>query len=183
MQAALPDVTDITDSPELGPPPVAHFDDRDPVKQDRSLLDKGQEASAESDMPSELAFANLETRRKRKENNAPKDSLQTEHHVDQKHHQASSSSSQILKQGAKRKLSTRDEGDSGDVIESDTPFSFVRRNENQSIPPGENSKHSRSENKPISVSRNKSTDGAKNRSASRKALGESEDNALFLRFS
>ena len=173
LRILLPDETNITDSPDLGPPPVAHFDDGDPVKYDKSPLIESGNAAEESDLPGDLAFANLETRRKRKDNNAPKESLQSEKLNDQNQRSAASSS-QILKQGAKRKLSTRDDGDGISAVSSDTnPFSFVRRSETQSVPE-ETSRHPAAGNKSTAASRNKGKDGAPSRGASRKALGESE---------
>lgn len=62
----FPDQANITDSPDLGPPPVAHFEEGDPVKFD---ADRGSAPPVDAtDGPVQHPlFANLETRRKRRE--------------------------------------------------------------------------------------------------------------------
>ena len=128
----LNDQGDSADSPDLGPPPVAHFDDGNPIKQDG-----GYPAGLESDsaeLGSSLAFANLETRRKRRESTFSKESA-----ADRTQNLSSSLedtstpigtlSSQPIKLGAKRKLSVRDDEERIDLsaaaVKDD--FRFNRR--------------------------------------------------------
>ncbi|MCJ1283857.1 hypothetical protein MMC26_003188 [Xylographa opegraphella] len=107
----LNDQGDSANSPDLGPPPVAHFDDGDPVKHDgghQTSLD-----STSADLGSTLAFTNLETRRKRRESTFSKE--RTANHtsglpagLENTSTPIGTLSSQPLKLGAKRKLSARD---------------------------------------------------------------------------
>ena len=125
---------DSADSPDLGPPPIAHFDDGDPVKQDG-----GYEVSLESnssDLGSSLAFTNLETRRKRKETTFSKEAAaDTTSSIPTSLEDTSTPigtiSSQPLKLGAKRKLSVRDDEEhnhaSATAVKDD--FRFNRRAE------------------------------------------------------
>lgn len=64
----LPDAADTVDSPELGPPPIAHFEGGDPAKTDPS----GEDVHSTKPLISEddiqpAMFANLETRKRRRE--------------------------------------------------------------------------------------------------------------------
>lgn len=64
----FPDAANIVDSPELGPPPIAHFEDGDPTKFDPSGDDVHSRKThiSEDDMQPAM-FANLETRKRRRE--------------------------------------------------------------------------------------------------------------------
>ncbi|MCJ1304936.1 hypothetical protein MMC08_007749 [Hypocenomyce scalaris] len=62
----LSDPANAIDSPDLGPPPVAHFDEGDPIKFDASRKVEEPALDAPEETPQPL-FANLETRRKRRE--------------------------------------------------------------------------------------------------------------------
>ncbi|MCJ1392216.1 hypothetical protein MMC18_005083 [Xylographa bjoerkii] len=128
------DQVDSADSPDLGPPPVAHFDDGDPIKQI-----EGHQASLEShtgDLRSSLTFTNLETRRKRRESTFNKEPaaglpsiLPTS--LENTSTLIGTLSSQPLKLGAKRKLSVRDDDERLDApaaAEKDD-FRFNRRTE------------------------------------------------------
>lgn len=134
----LSDPTNLTDSPELGPPPVAHFDHEDPVKYDthrwkspQSPLKEGMEPEASLDLP----FSNLETRKKRRESGATRAMGSSTTQNSAASLQESSSSilpiPQPLKSGAKRKLSVRDDDDRCDMpAPSDKDgFRFNRRPE------------------------------------------------------
>jgi hypothetical protein len=106
-----------SDSPDLGPPPIAHFDDGDPIKYDASQNEK------QGDSVGNLSsgFANLETRKKRRESSFGKEpgsslssaSLSTSREGDSS--QTGTLSAQPLKLGAKRKLSVRDDDGHIDV--------------------------------------------------------------------
>lgn len=64
----LPDAANMVDSPELGPPPIAHFEDGDSTKLDTSGEDvnSANKNISEDDMQPKM-FANLETRKRRRE--------------------------------------------------------------------------------------------------------------------
>lgn len=68
MLGILPDAANAIDSPELGPPPIAHFEGGDPTKFDPGEVDvqPGKTPFAEDDIPPAM-FANLETRKRRRE--------------------------------------------------------------------------------------------------------------------
>ena len=64
----LPDAANALDSPELGPPPIAHFEDGDPAKFGPSADDvhPSNPLIPEDDIQPAM-FANLETRKRRRE--------------------------------------------------------------------------------------------------------------------
>lgn len=110
------DSANITDSPDLGPPPVAHFEDGDPIKFDSNQEKRRAEripGTMEEGQP--VLSANLETRKKRRESSHHRDaddkksSVKPSGEVIQK--DLGSSTNQHLKSGAKRKLHVRDEED------------------------------------------------------------------------
>jgi len=122
------------DSPDLGPPPVASWEEGDPTKNDdvqNSPIQQWVTESTESvPMPS---LANLETRKKRRESThhaeaetSRADSLQLLRHVPSRE-----SVTQPFKAGAKRKLNVRD--DDGDIEARKPPenndFPFSRKAE------------------------------------------------------
>ena len=108
------DPANATDSPDLGPPPVAHFEEGDPIKFNPNQTQVNPRGPAESIEENETEFlANLETRKKRRESSHRRDG-------DVKNASFGSSkdipsvatampTSQPLKSGAKRKLNIRDE--------------------------------------------------------------------------
>ncbi|KAL8678147.1 MAG: hypothetical protein Q9186_005479 [Xanthomendoza sp. 1 TL-2023] len=112
----LPTSGDPADSPDLGPPPVAHFDAGDAIKFDVNQCEP--EACAkpggEGDFNPAL-FANLETRRKRRESSQRGEHTMTEAIGMQVDHEAPSSGQlkpgYALKSGAKRKFSAREDGE------------------------------------------------------------------------
>lgn len=117
---------DSNGSPDLGPPPVAHFDDEDPVKP-VSLLRSCSSDHAENDgLPTELS-ANLETRRSRK-------GRPSQIHVRQGSLLASpptraepETTALMLRTGAKRKLADRDLDQRPIKPPNSDGFSFTRR--------------------------------------------------------
>lgn len=56
------DPANVTDSPDLGPPPVGHFEDGEP-----GALDQPRELDREDEATQRTLFANLETRKRRRE--------------------------------------------------------------------------------------------------------------------
>ncbi|MCJ1431888.1 hypothetical protein MMC27_001244 [Xylographa pallens] len=129
---------DSAESPDLGPPPIAHFDDGDPVKQGGGYQSSLESSS--SDLGSSLAFTNLETRRKRRETTfsieAAADSTSSiPTSLEDTSTPIGTLSSQPLKLGAKRKLSVRDDEEridaSAAAVKDD--FSFNRRTEVSNI--------------------------------------------------
>ena len=125
----MADPSNLTDSPDLGPPPVAHFEEGDPIKFDaqdsrRVSIDSGS-VTKSSDPP---LSANLETRRKRRESNYAKDTssklISQEAAKSVNGSQICADSSQPVKAGAKRKLNVRDEDEQPvkEVEEDDFPF-------------------------------------------------------------
>ncbi|KAK5148799.1 hypothetical protein LTR04_000492, partial [Oleoguttula sp. CCFEE 6159] len=123
------------ESPDLGPPPVAHFDYEDPIKFDPKPARKHSEdngVTITADLPVSLS-ANLETRKKRRDSHArleirrtsvfapsaPEDAepLPAATQVDRR---------QPLKPGAKRKLSAR-EDDVPATVTGEDDFRFSRK--------------------------------------------------------
>ncbi len=126
------------DSPDLGPPPVAHFDAEDPIRFNASQQAKAPiELDKDAENPLALLSANLETRRKRRDSysaselgRARKESLSydgegratspvKEDVVAQQH----------LNPGAKRKLSSREENEvtDGVMAASKDDFKYSRK--------------------------------------------------------
>ncbi|PIA93952.1 Shugoshin [Cercospora beticola] len=90
-------------SPDLGPPPVAHFDDLPKLSQEDPVEPEDSSNQVEELLPS----INLETRRKRKDPSQPRESRRSSilaHSPDK----TDDAPTTILKTGAKRKLSDRD---------------------------------------------------------------------------
>ncbi|KAK3673857.1 hypothetical protein LTR78_006412 [Recurvomyces mirabilis] len=95
------------ESPELGPPPVAHFDYEDPVKQASPSARLSSPKVAEDDeLPAALSI-NLETRRKRKDSQ-PKLEIRRHSILAQSPKKTDAEPSTMLRTGAKRKLADRD---------------------------------------------------------------------------
>ncbi|KAK1046382.1 hypothetical protein LTR12_009426 [Friedmanniomyces endolithicus] len=97
------------ESPDLGPPPVAHFDYEDPVKQ-LSLCAPGPSTATleeeEEELPASLSI-NLETRRRRKDSN-PKLEIRRHSIIAQSPKKTDNEPLTILRTGAKRKLADRE---------------------------------------------------------------------------
>ncbi|KAL8810269.1 MAG: hypothetical protein Q9200_002709 [Gallowayella weberi] len=108
----LPTSGDPADSPDLGPPPVAHFDTGDPIRfqcdpQARPKL------QGEGDF-NPAGFANLETRRKRRESSQRGGHPMTEAvglQVEEAPPSSQLKAGHALKSGAKRKFSARETGE------------------------------------------------------------------------
>ncbi|KAI5359804.1 putative shugoshin [Septoria linicola] len=93
-----------TGSPDLGPPPVAHFDELPKLSQEEEVEEEGDENNGEDEL---LPTINLETRRKRKDPSLPRESRRSSimAHSPDKVDEAPST---MLRTGAKRKLADRD---------------------------------------------------------------------------
>ena len=128
------DPNNLADSPDLGPPPVSRFNEEDPVKHDSK-----QESSPDGagrDMPPEMLFPNLETRRKRRESSIGRDRSQLNppeplNNLQKPKPFVPPIIAQPFKSGAKRKLSTRDEDERVSIpaATDEDGFRFNRRAE------------------------------------------------------
>ncbi|KAL8851938.1 MAG: hypothetical protein Q9221_003149 [Calogaya cf. arnoldii] len=123
---------DAADSPDLGPPPVAHFDAGDPIKFDADQ--QGAQMRAKTEKEGDLnpaLFANLETRRKRRGSSQRGESTTLEP-ADMQTNPAEVLDDQIkpgyaLKSGAKRKFTAReDEGQVDNATTEGNDFHFTR---------------------------------------------------------
>ena len=114
---------DFSESPDLGPPPVAHFDVPDPIKFDPRPAEQENNNAAEAENEPVMNMINLETRRKRRASTFLDNmsSIQPESAPSQPAEGDATS-----KAGAKRKLDTRDDSD---VSKSAKPedFAFQRK--------------------------------------------------------
>ena len=125
----------MTDSPDLGPPPVAHFDEGDPIKFDTRVERLTSRALSEPTEGSHATLpANLETRKKRRESSHhrevrdQKSSTRLSQEVASK--DPGTAPTQPLKSGAKRKLNMRDDEEDQPIIPDDhekDAFQFDRR--------------------------------------------------------
>lgn len=114
------------DSPELGPPPIAHFENGDPTKFDPSGENVQSEKPhiAEDGMPTAM-FANLETRKRRRETSNLRETISRgtdSHHLENSTAMEQPTSMRnSLKSGAKRKLDAAadDHRGAGKVTEDD----------------------------------------------------------------
>ena len=126
----MADPANVTDSPDLGPPPVAHFEEGDPIKFEHNQVKRTASEATDELQPS--LSANLETRRKRRESS---------HHLETSRAaiaDTNSGTGQPLKSGAKRKLNARDDEDPVEKISSEKDdFRFNRRS--AAAPTGERS--------------------------------------------
>ena len=111
MLGIFADPANTTDSPDLGPPPVAHFDEGDPIKFDATQ--KSPPESVEDAQPK--LSANLETRKRRRESSHQIDVGLKNADMDSHDYTASIATSmapsQPMKLSTKRKLNARDDGD------------------------------------------------------------------------
>ncbi|KAF1988070.1 hypothetical protein K402DRAFT_392343 [Aulographum hederae CBS 113979] len=121
------------ESPDLGPPPVAHFDDEDPIKFDPQVRpvseDVAEEPPVES-LPVNMSV-NLETRRRRKDSQPRSDMRRMS--VFQSPPEAPTSGAITepgqnlpIRTGAKRKLSARDD-DGASILKVAEDFAFSRK--------------------------------------------------------
>lgn len=99
------EIINSTDSPEIGPPPVSQFVDEDPVKIDLPKKDHSKTNADDSGIDPSLAI-NLEQRRKRKDNGSVGESRRSSRSEPPL---GDSEAGTLLKAGAKRKLSVRED--------------------------------------------------------------------------
>ncbi|KAK2625664.1 hypothetical protein QTJ16_004976 [Diplocarpon rosae] len=114
---------DVTESPEIGPPPVSQFVDEDPVKIDLPKRPKSNDEEETNSLDPGLSI-NLEQRRKRRESagtSEPDRVGKPESYL-----AGSRETTGSLKTGAKRKLSIRDEDGSQPRTISPDDFKFTR---------------------------------------------------------
>ena len=109
MLGIFTDPANTTDSPDLGPPPVAHFDEGDPIK-----FDATQKLSPESVEDSQPKLStNLETRKRRRESSHQRDVGVKNADRDSHEYTASTATtlapSQPMKPSTKRKFNARDD--------------------------------------------------------------------------
>ena len=183
IQNTLLDLGNVPESPELGPPPVAHFDQGDPIKTD--LAEKigsthDNNDREDIDVPRDLGFANLETRRRRRASSLMKEMKDTD---DDNHPEApetlnngSDTLDQTLRAGAKRKLSVRD--DDKDLVakpQNSDGFAFNRKTGSSTRSNRDESSKakSRSESEPSKPPLDRKRDTSVLKS-NRRALGESK---------
>ena len=135
----MSDAGNVTDSPEIGPPPIAHFEDPDRYGSRESSKVKDQ------DGPAVNVAVNSETRKKRRESMSTqqRETLRAANLVDEVTADESSTNREIsasrssssdqlaFKAGAKRKLSVRDREDGEHSVAANTSqeegFRFSRR--------------------------------------------------------
>ncbi|KAL8721496.1 MAG: hypothetical protein Q9225_001841 [Loekoesia sp. 1 TL-2023] len=114
MLELLPNAGDSADSPDLGPPPIAHFEAGDPIKFDGIQQESPRKARPETAGElNPVLLANLETRRKRRASSQSGESTTAESTNSRKNHQKDIhdqlKSEHTLKSGAKRKFSARED--------------------------------------------------------------------------
>ena len=128
MQGILADSGNFTDSPELGPPPVAVFEEGDPIK--FTHVPERASTQVDSDTAAKLS-SNLETRRKRRESfhqrNPSSQSQITDLDTRELVFDGKAATVQALKPGAKRKLNMRDEDDQPRADTGKDEFRYLRK--------------------------------------------------------
>ena len=123
LQNLVGNVGDLSESPDLGPPPVAHFDVPDPIKFDPQPVEEEKHFTMEADSEPVMNMINLETRRKRRTSAFLENvsSVQPEPAPSQP-----AEGDATAKVGAKRKLDIRDDSDVSKSTKPDD-FAFQRR--------------------------------------------------------
>ena len=138
MLGIFADPANTTDSPDLGPPPIAHFDEGDPIK-----FDTTQKISPEiTEEPQPKLPVNLEARKRRRESSHQVDVGMKNAITDSHEYTASIATamapSQLMKPSTKRKLSARDDDDLPTMVDEpgkqrsqlDRPGSELRISDN-----------------------------------------------------
>lgn len=116
------DPDNITDSPDLGPPPVAHFDEGDPIKFDPTQkLSPREDSAGITEEAQPRLSANLETRKRRRESSHRLDVGVKNVSLDSNGYAASMDTvvpaGQPLRSNAKRKLSVCDDDDQPTIVD------------------------------------------------------------------
>ncbi|KAF4540265.1 Shugoshin [Lasiodiplodia theobromae] len=132
LHAVLTNATD--DSPDLGPPPVAHFTDEDPIKFDPKPANDDANDDMDLDQKDEEVLpatvsVNLETRRKRRDSSKLDLRKMSVFQSPEEVHKDENNAPEPSKMGRKRKLSATAEETTGDAGEKDCrdDFRFSRR--------------------------------------------------------
>lgn len=113
-----------TESPDLGPPPVAHFDVQEPITFDASKSSEQESTDNGSQFPSTLE------RRRRRRTSALLQDMPKEAEVSEQHC-IETSTPQLLKAGAKRKLDASELEEPVSRLDSESDdFIFQRRQDN-----------------------------------------------------
>ena len=132
MIGVLTDPANVTDSPDLGPPPVAHFDEGDPIKFDPKPERSSSKTTSGSQEQSRPLPANLETRKKRRESSHHRDTGDKKLNMQASEETAPRDSGAVkgqpLKTGAKRKLNVRDEEEEVARSDGQEMFQFKSKN-------------------------------------------------------
>ena len=123
LHGILSDPGNVTDSPELGPPPVAHFEEPEQIR----AMDIG-----EDDLPSTIGRVNLESRRRRRESSHQKDGRAALIFEDIDTNSATASTDTDharFSSGAKRKLNMRESEDNEafSTVKEKGEFEFSRK--------------------------------------------------------
>lgn len=117
-------------SPNLGPRPVSHFDDERPIAFDTSK-NSPPTASETLEEPTAPLPPNLETRKRRRESGPRLDVRRVsmfEPPVEEVQREPETKPIKIARTGAKRKFSVQEDEDAGNKVEADSePFSFTRK--------------------------------------------------------
>lgn len=120
-------------SPDLGPPPVAHFEDEGPIKFQSQPNQTEDTVEQDQDGPNPALSINLETRKKRRDSNAKisirRMSVFQSPPEGGEEGTTPSNDQSAIRTGAKRKLSAREEEESQDtgVEPQGDDFRFSRR--------------------------------------------------------
>lgn len=139
MLTDAPDAANAVDSPELGPPPIAHFEDGDPTKFDPSEddLNPSKTLIPEDDIQSSM-FANLETRKRRRETTNLREKISLGMDSSNLRHSIATEEPTLirksLKTGAKRKLDVASDEDRGAGKDSeDDGFEFGKNRADSAV--------------------------------------------------
>ncbi|KAL8841878.1 MAG: hypothetical protein Q9170_000751 [Blastenia crenularia] len=136
MLELVPDVGDAADSPDLGPPPIAHFEAGDPIELDIIQKSSPKKAPETAGEINPTLLVNLETRRRKRPSSHTGGNTTADIADLQKTQQEEvyyqSKPEYHLKSGAKRKFSAREDDDrpsAPDASEGDH-FQYSRTQEN-----------------------------------------------------
>ena len=125
LRGIFVDPNNLADSPDLGPPPIAHFDEGDPIK-----FDPNNDKQCLDETPTAVLSANLETRKKRRESFHQREPSRLGDGTDPDRRRIpdeKAASVQPLKSGAKRKLDIREEGDRPTIDMENDNFRISRK--------------------------------------------------------
>lgn len=113
-------------SPDIGPPPVAHFESEEPIAFNPSRPANGQAEEPPEDVEPALPI-NLEARKKRRES-GPKSDLRRVSFFGSPPEDPEERPSKGVRTGAKRKFSVQEDDDKAVKTNTTEAFRFSRRN-------------------------------------------------------